>query len=80
MPQLKYTKCAGLHCSRYFGTPASVNNWRLCNAYPGTNFTAWEHVAQRVLGRPVTRWQPYGLTILPLTPTTATSTGTAVAC
>jgi len=75
-----YTECAGLHCSRYFGKPASVNNWRLCDAYPGDNVIARVRVAQRVLGRPVTRWQPYGLTTLALTPTTATGTGTAVAC
>jgi len=49
MPQLH-----GLHCSRHFGKPASVNNWSLCDAYPGANFTARERVAQRVLGRPVT--------------------------
>ena len=31
--------CAGLHCSRYFGHPASVyNNWRPYRAYPGRQF------------------------------------------
>jgi len=35
------TVCAGLHCSRYSGQPASVyNNWRPYRAYPGANFTA----------------------------------------
>ena len=51
MPQL-YTECAGLHCSRYSGQLASVNNWRPYRAYPGTNFTARVPVAQRVPGRP----------------------------
>ena len=36
------TVCAGLHCCRYFGQPASVyNNWRPYRAYPGANFTAF---------------------------------------
>jgi len=51
--------CAGLHCSRYFGQPASVyNNWRPYHAYPGANFTARVFVAQRVPGRPGTNGYP----------------------